>query len=84
MEKTKQIDNFLEPFIHYIPYDTKKELEIAIQFSNESTKLVNKITNNSYKLYNRVLRGDKVWPQIFQFSFNKKITNKPKNIKVKK
>ena len=84
MEKTKQVDILLEPIIHYIPYDTKKELEIAIQFSNESTKLANKITNNSYELYSRVLHGNKVWAQIFQFAFNKKIINKPKNIKVKK
>ena len=84
MEKTKQVDILLEPFVHYIPYDTKKELEIAIQFSNESTKLANKITNNSYELYRRVLHGNKVWAQIFQFAFNKKIINKPKNIKVKK
>jgi len=76
IERTDELHHLLEPFTHYIPFNTNKELEIAIQFSNESTKLVNKITNNSYKIYNRVWHGDKVWPQIFEFSFNKKIINK--------
>ena len=81
MEKTKQMDGILVPFIHYIPYDTLKELEIAIEFSCKSKLLTKKITNNAYKYYKKYYQGDKVWQLIFLFSSNPEITNKSRKNK---
>ena len=81
MEKTKQMNGVLVPYIHYIPFDSIKELEIAIQFSNESKLLTNKITNNAYQYYKKYYEGDKVWQLIFLFSSNPEIINKPKKNK---
>jgi hypothetical protein len=76
MEKSEYVHGMLAPFVHYIPYDTKKELEIAIQFSIDSKELVNKITNNSFDFYQKYYNADKIWQQIFYHSFDRKWNKK--------
>ena len=65
MEKSVDMDNFIVPYLHYIPFDNKRELELAIQFTYESKKLVNKITDAAYTFVQKHYHGDMIWKEIF-------------------
>ena len=73
MEKADIMDLYYVPFIHYIPYNTKRELEIALQFTKDSKDLVSLITDTAYEFYLKNYQSDKIWQQIFFHAFNEKI-----------
>ena len=65
MEKSVDMNNFIVPYLHYIPFDNKRELELAIQLTFESKKLVNKITDAAYTFVRKHYNGDIIWKEIF-------------------
>lgn len=50
-EKSEITARLFTPYAHFIPFDSKKELAIAIDFSVRSAELVEKITDAAYKKY---------------------------------
>lgn len=65
MEKSVDMNNFIVPYLHYIPFDNKRELELAIQLTFESKKLVNKITDTAYTFVRKHYHEDIIWKEIF-------------------
>lgn len=67
-EKNELVARIFTPYAHYIPFDSKEELEIAIDFSVNCGELVEKITEAAYTKYHREHSSKVVWGQILQLS----------------
>jgi hypothetical protein len=65
-EKNEPITNIFTPYAHYIPFDSKEELAIAIDFSVNCGKLADKITEAAYTKYRREHSSKVVWSQILR------------------
>jgi hypothetical protein len=65
-EKNESVARIFTPYAHYIPFDSKEELAIAIDFSVNCGELVDKITEAAYTKYHREHSSKIVWNQIMQ------------------
>jgi len=65
-EKNEAITNTFTPYAHFIPFDSKKELAIAIDFSVNCGELVDKITEAAYEEYWREHNSKRGWSQILR------------------
>ena len=65
-EKNEAITNIFTPYAHFIPFDSKEELAIAIDFSVNCGELVDKITEAAYTKYRREHSSQVVWSQILR------------------
>ena len=65
-EKNNAIACIFTPYAHYIPFDSKKELAIAIDFSINCGGLVDKITEAAYSKYYQEHSSKVVWSQILK------------------
>ena len=65
-EKNEGVARIFTPYAHYIPFDSKEELAIAIEFSVNCGKLVDKITEAAYTKYRREHSSKVVWSQILR------------------
>ena len=65
-EKNDSITNIFIPYVHFIPFDSKKELAIAIDFSVTCGELVDKITEAAYRKYWREHSSKIVWGRILR------------------
>ncbi|MCX5699149.1 MAG: glycosyltransferase [Candidatus Omnitrophica bacterium] len=63
-EKNDSITNIFTPYAHFIPFDSKKELAIAMDFSVNCGELVDKITEGAYRKYLREYSSKIIWNQI--------------------
>lgn len=65
-EKNEGVACIFTPYAHYIPFDSKEELAIAIDFSVNCGELVDKITEAAYTKYRREHSSKVVWSQILR------------------
>ena len=65
-EKNESVACIFTPYAHYIPFDSKEELAIAIDFSVNCGELVDKITEAAYTKYRREYSSKVVWSQILR------------------
>lgn len=63
-EKNDSVTNIFTPYAHFIPFDSTKELAIAIDFAVNCGKLVDKITEAAYEKYWREHNSKTVWNRI--------------------
>ena len=65
-EKNESVARIFTPYAHYIPFDSREELAIAIDFSVNCGELVDKITEAAYTKYRREHSSQVVWNQILR------------------
>lgn len=65
-EKNELVARIFTPYAHYIPFDSKEELAIAIDFSVNCGELVDQITEAAYTKYHREHSSKVVWSQILR------------------
>ena len=65
-EKNEAVACIFTPYAHYIPFDSKEELAIAIDFSVNCGEMVDKITEAAYTKYRREHSSQVVWSQILR------------------
>ena len=65
-EKNEAVACIFTPYAHYIPFDSKEELAIAIDFSVNCGELVDKITEAAYTKYRREHSSKRGWSQILR------------------
>jgi hypothetical protein len=65
-EKNEALARIFTPYAHYIPFDSKEELALAIDFSVNCGELVDKITEAAYTKYRREHSSKVIWSQILQ------------------
>lgn len=63
-EKNDSITSIYTPYLHFIPFDSKKELGIAIDFSVNCGELVDNITEAAYKKYRLEYSSKAGWNRI--------------------
>ena len=66
-EENESMKNLYTPFKHYIPFDSIRELSIALRFIKGYPKLVNCIIEESYNHYCNNYRSDFGWKKILNF-----------------
>ena len=65
-EKNEQLARQFTPYAHYIPFDSKEELAIAIDFSVNCGELVDKITEAAYTNYRSQFSSKVFWSQVVE------------------
>ena len=65
-EKNEAVACIFTPYAHYIPFDSKEELAIAIDFSVNCGELIDKITEAAYTKYHREYNSKIGWSQILR------------------
>ena len=65
-EKNEALACIFTPYAHYIPFDSKEELAIAIDFSVHCGELIDKITEAAYTKYHREHSSKIGWSQIMR------------------
>ena len=65
-EKNEAITKIFTPYAHFIPFDSNKELAIAINFTVNCGELVDKITEAAYEEYWRKHNSERGWSQILR------------------
>ena len=66
-EENKSMKALYTPFKHYIPFNSIKELSIALRFIKEYPKLVDCIIKESFTYYCNNYRSDFGWKKILSF-----------------
>lgn len=66
-EENKSMKVLYTPFRHYIPFNSIKELSIALRFIKEYPKLVDCIIEESFTYYCNNYRSDFGWKKILNF-----------------
>jgi spore maturation protein CgeB len=63
-EHCDSMNRLFTPYVHFIPFDSQKELAIAMEFSVTSQDLVGAITEAAYKKYRQEHSSAVVWARI--------------------
>ncbi len=65
-ERNEAIARIFTPYVHFIPFDSRAELAIAIDFSVNRGDLVDKITETAYRRYWQDRNSKLMWKRIFR------------------
>ena len=69
-EKNRSISMLFTPYAHYIPFDSKKEMAIALEFSVTCRDLAQKVAEGGHRRYSQVYNSHLGWRRVLQICLN--------------
>ena len=72
-EENEEIKNFFIPYLHYVPFKTRAELEQYLVFFSKNLEYLSRIVNAARQWYDTYYSREKAWAMIFNRAFNHEV-----------